>query len=321
MFRAGRAFRIIATSADIRAYREFWNTTILMTTLDLLVPRTNDNISKASVCETGISPGEIHAALNQILASTGFFRSHRMSRLLQFLVKKALADEIRGAREYAIGIEVFDRNPSTYSTYDDPIVRVQVGRLREKLHAYYAGPGSGSAIVISIPVGNYMPIIRRRAQPMMTVPETSHDLTLAVSPLSYFANDALGMHFASGLSEELAYNLFHDFSYRIVPTSFLHEVSDSSPSGKSEESANSAVGTAKFGIMYLLEGSIRLDADRMRASLRLLDTASGCIAWAAHFDRTPQFSISSQEELAAEIGSKLHRFFRDETINVSHTAR
>ena len=261
---------------------------------------TDGATKSSSVCEEGISPSEVHAALNHILASAGFFRSHRMSRLLQFLVKKALADEIREAREYAIGIEVFDRNPSTYNTCDDPIVRVQVGRLREKLGEYYKGPGEQAAILISIPIGKYMPIIRRRVFQATQPTQLASPPVVAVIPLNYIAADYAGMSFTSGLSEELSHYLFHQFSYQIVPPSVF---------GSSGVNRISDIMTAGRRDMYWLEGSTRSEADRMRASLRLINADARLIVWTGRFDRPLQFSISAQEELAMSIGDDLHHYF------------
>lgn len=275
-----------------------------MAIFDLSAPKADGATAFSSVCEEGISPPEVHAALNHILASAGFFRSHRMSRLLQFLVKKALADEIREAREYAIGIEVFDRNPSTYNTCDDPIVRVQVGRLREKLHDYYQGTGAQAEILISIPMGKYMPIIRRRRPKPLLPLQLGVPPVVAVMPLSYIALDNAGLSFTSGLSEELAHYLFHQFSYQIVPPSIFGSLAG----GRAADVKGMVTDAGKVG-MYWLEGSIRSEADRMRASFRLIDSEAGRITWAAHFDRPPQFSISAQEELAASIGGDLHRYF------------
>lgn len=56
-----------------------------------------------------------------------------MSRLLAYLVERAITDCARDTSEYAIGIGVFDRDPLHYSPGEDPVVRVQVGRLRTKL--------------------------------------------------------------------------------------------------------------------------------------------------------------------------------------------
>jgi TolB-like protein len=283
-----------------------------MAIYDLLAPESTGAAKSSPVRDVDISPSEIYAALNHILASTWFFRSHRMSRLLQFLVKNALADEIRESREYSIGIEVFDRNPSTYNTYEDPIVRVQVGRLREKLQAYYADPGVQIDIVISIPVGKYMPVIRRKRQAPMLPVEVRPVPIVAVLPLSYIAADSMGKSFASGLSEELSYCLFRDFSYQIVPPSVFTVMS--------ENQCATLGNMERRAITFLLEGSIRLEADRLRASLRLVDIAVGCITWAAHFDRPPQFSIAAQEELAASIGADINRFFCRSVNQNSNTA-
>ncbi len=108
-----------------------------------------------------ISLLEIQYALTQILASGVFARAQRMSRLLRFLIEKGLNGDIRDVNEYSIGIEVFDRDPRAYSTCDDPVVRVHVGRLREKLKAYYATWAGEPTLQFSIPLGSYVPVIRR----------------------------------------------------------------------------------------------------------------------------------------------------------------
>jgi hypothetical protein len=56
-----------------------------------------------------------------------------MARLLIFLVNKTMTGAERETSEYAIGIEVFDKDPATYSTYEGSVVRVQIKRLRCKL--------------------------------------------------------------------------------------------------------------------------------------------------------------------------------------------
>ncbi|HXA46897.1 MAG TPA: hypothetical protein VNW52_04650, partial [Burkholderiaceae bacterium] len=131
-------------------------------------------------CMSGIDALEIRAALAQVLASDTFVKSRRMCRLLRFLVEKQLINAIRDINEYSIGIEVFDRDPASYNTGDDPIVRVQIGRLREKLKAYYAAVGNNVNLQISIPIGHYMPVIRR---PGVGVTDFKHSHMLAILPL------------------------------------------------------------------------------------------------------------------------------------------
>ncbi|MFA5018701.1 MAG: hypothetical protein WC504_14200, partial [Methylobacter sp.] len=63
------------------------------------------------------------------------------------------------------------------------------------------------------------------------------------------------------------------------------------------------------GVKHLLEGSVQIDEERLRASIRLVDVSAGCIAWTEQFDRRVFFAISHQEELASSICRALKRFF------------
>ena len=56
------------------------------------------------------------------------------------LVEQALSGRAGELKEYAIGVDVFDRPPS-FDPRTDTIVRVQARRLRGKLDAYYARAG------------------------------------------------------------------------------------------------------------------------------------------------------------------------------------
>jgi hypothetical protein len=98
--------------------------------------------------------GAIHHQLDKILCSRGFANSARMSRFLRFVVEQALAGQ--NAREYLVGVEVFDR-PRGYDPRLDPIVRVEARRLRSKLDAYYQTLGSDDQLLIEVPTGGYRP--------------------------------------------------------------------------------------------------------------------------------------------------------------------
>lgn len=81
---------------------------------------------------------EVERVLAQLLASPLFAKSRRMGGLLRFLVEHDLQFSNIALTEHAIGIAVFRRDPAVYCTGDNPVVRVQVGRLRRKLASYYA---------------------------------------------------------------------------------------------------------------------------------------------------------------------------------------
>jgi tetratricopeptide (TPR) repeat protein len=103
--------------------------------------------------------------LDAICASGAFRHSPRQQRLLRHLVAKLGTGDLASLREIPLGIEVFRRPSAQFDPRKDPIVRVEAGRLRERLARYYALEGERSAIEIVVPIGGYVPIVRTRCLP------------------------------------------------------------------------------------------------------------------------------------------------------------
>src|SRR5262245_9624343 len=98
--------------------------------------------------------------LERVLASPGFARSERLSRLLRFVVERHLEGRDSELKESLIAIEVFGRQPD-YDPKLDSIVRSEAARLRSRLIEYYAGEGSRDPVVIELPKGGYTPRFRQ----------------------------------------------------------------------------------------------------------------------------------------------------------------
>ena len=98
----------------------------------------------------------VRQQLDRLLQSTGFTGANRLSRLLRYVVERTLAGEGGDLKEYALGIEVFDRDDK-YDPRLDSIVRVQAGRLRSKVEEYYAGEGARDQVRIRLLRGSYVP--------------------------------------------------------------------------------------------------------------------------------------------------------------------
>jgi TolB-like protein len=107
-------------------------------------------------------PEVVRAQLERILSSTPFAGSHRSQRFLRYVVEHSLEDSHESLKEYAIAIEVFERD-SSYDPSIDATVRVEAGRLRSRLRDYYAGPGRNDALVIDMPKGGYRATFTERA--------------------------------------------------------------------------------------------------------------------------------------------------------------
>ncbi|WP_250623271.1 hypothetical protein [Pinirhizobacter soli] len=238
----------------------------------------------------GIDEDEIRLAFESILASDAFQKAHRMRRLFRYLMGQVLAVDKGTISEYTIGIEVFDRNPEDYIS-EDPAIRVQIGRLRHRLAAYYTDHAVSGDVEISIPVGTYTPSFRRVVRPERRKPVQGG--FIMVQPIKYIAERIEGQVFASGLYEELLNQLFSSFG-----DIFMWAEPPFSQPGKRV----GTTGDEHYAAPHrLIEGSLRIDAERIRTSIRLIDYSLSRITWARHFDRSVQFGIREQEELAASI--------------------
>lgn len=104
----------------------------------------------------------VRAQLERILVSEGFANAERLRRFLRFIVEGALEGRGDGLKEYAVGVEVFDRDAS-YDPRIDSIVRVEARRLRSKLAEYYASGGGANELVIGLRKGSYVPYFEPRS--------------------------------------------------------------------------------------------------------------------------------------------------------------
>lgn len=92
--------------------------------------------------------------LRSIVESDEFSGSERRRNILVYLVEETLAGRGAQLKAYNIGREAIGRT-SQFDPQSDPIVRVEIGRLRATLDRYYRSHSS-SSIVISIPKGHYV---------------------------------------------------------------------------------------------------------------------------------------------------------------------
>jgi hypothetical protein len=95
------------------------------------------------------------AQVDKIANSGVLHGSESLRKLLRYLATYGLDHPGGHLKEYQIATEVFGRSPS-FDSQLDSTVRVQVGRLRQKLHDYYASEGSDDLIVVDLPKGTYV---------------------------------------------------------------------------------------------------------------------------------------------------------------------
>lgn len=101
------------------------------------------------------SPDDIRAQLERIINSPEFPHVGRSAAFLTYVTEEALADRAARIKGYSIAVEVFKRSEGF--TQDDPVVRIEAGRLRRSLERYYLVAGQHDPIRIDIPKGGYAP--------------------------------------------------------------------------------------------------------------------------------------------------------------------
>src|SRR5207248_3298689 len=97
----------------------------------------------------------------------------------------------------------------------DTIVRVEAGKLRHRLQAYYRGPGRRDAVVIDVPKGGYAPQFRLRSR-RGAMAKSPEPLSIAVLPFVNLRADPANEHWSDGLTDELTSILSRATRLRVI---------------------------------------------------------------------------------------------------------
>ena len=114
-----------------------------------------------------LSDSAVRAQLDSILASAVFSRSPQLRRFLSFIVEQSLAGQGSRLKESVLAHELYGKS-TDFDAGNDPVVRVDARRLRDKLREFYEG--RSDPVVISLPKGSYVPVFEARSEPRMALP-------------------------------------------------------------------------------------------------------------------------------------------------------
>src|SRR3954471_4569615 len=117
-----------------------------------------------------LAPSAVLEALARVLASGSFRASARRKRLLGYLVEETAAGRADRLKPYAIAVDALECD-ETFDPQVDPIVRLEVGRLRRDLEHYYLTDGRDDSLRITIPKGGSVPVFERWGLAPEAVPE------------------------------------------------------------------------------------------------------------------------------------------------------
>lgn len=117
----------------------------------------------------GPSREQVQAALERVSASEYFATAARAREFLQFVVAETLEGRGDRLKGYTIAISVFAR-PSDFDAQNNPLVRVEARRVRDRLACYYDGLGRHDSVRIELPRGGYRPVFTTTTRAAIPAP-------------------------------------------------------------------------------------------------------------------------------------------------------
>ena len=106
---------------------------------------------------------DVRDYLARLLGTAAFPASPRRRKLLEYVVEQTLAGRADRLKAFDLAVAVLGRD-ERFDAQNDPIVRIEVGRLRRDLERYYEVAGRDDPIRITIPKGHYIPAFETRGE-------------------------------------------------------------------------------------------------------------------------------------------------------------
>lgn len=249
----------------------------------------------ADVAPTDIPDALLTVELERLAASAEFRRSPRQVRLLRYLVEQARAGNAGRLKESSLAIDVFGRGPSSFDGRQDTTVRVEARRLRQRLARYYAGEGAWASVEIELPVGSYVPVLRRRF-----VNGGAKLPSIAVLPFLNLTGSPDHEHFCEGLTDEIT-----DALAQIPGVKVVARTSAARYRGVSEDVRAIA---AALGVATLLEGSVQGERGVGKVVAQWVRGSDGYHAWSRGMEiRSGEGTQAFKERVARDVVAGLQR--------------
>jgi hypothetical protein len=96
----------------------------------------------------------VREQVHRLAASPILRNSDTQRRLLLYLAEKSLEGSADRLKEYTVGIEALGK-PQSYDPRQDPSVRIQTSKLRQRIDEYYRTEGLADVIRVDFPKGGF----------------------------------------------------------------------------------------------------------------------------------------------------------------------
>lgn len=152
----------------------------------------------------------IQEELERVLASRCFRSRKMLGKFLRYIVRATLTENPVKITQHSIAVEGLGKH-ADFDNTDNPLVRVQAGRLRKQLEDYYLTEGRFNPLRITLPSGSYQPVFTPHASESPHYPSTPEE-ALPISqgpgivcvPRSFVQDEATGWPFILRLGRDYA---------------------------------------------------------------------------------------------------------------------
>lgn len=130
-------------------------------------------------------------------------------------------------------------------------------------------------------------------------PEERRASSIAVLPFNDLSSDQSYRYFADGMQDELLTHLSHLGGIAVMSRTSVEAY-------RSTDMSLPAIAE-QLGVNFVIEGSIRVESDRVRITVQLIDAMSDHHLWAENYDRelSVQNILSIQQDVADRVASSL----------------
>ena len=141
-----------------------------------------------------------------------------------------------------------------------------------------------------VPVASEATVLQMNSTEPLTLPDKP---SIAVLPFDNFSQNAEMGYFTDGLTEDITTELSRFRSLFVIARNSAYSFKN--------RSVDVRTVARDLGVRYVLEGSVRHAANRIRVSAQLIEAVSGHHLWAEKFDRTLADIFDVQEEVTRAI--------------------
>lgn len=283
------------------------------------------------------SRSDVQAQLERILASGDLRLPDRARRFLRYVVEETLSGRSESLKAYTIAQTIFGRR--NFDPQGDPAVRIEAGRIRRELERFYLLSRQREPILITIPKGGYAvsfcvnPECDRTSAAQSTWNEVqssgarkpSVGFMATVVSLSLTGITTMAVFARPGFSPETLGSLHNELQAPTVVVELFDNAGRNGPAAQAsrflrDEIIVKLVAARKLTVVmdpnalnpsadgrYILQGSVRANAELIRLTARLVREADGAVLWSDNYNLDPRSKIGSEEAVAIQVAQGIFR--------------